>query len=490
VIPLELFETIRLWRELGVPRREIARRTQLDRKTVNRAIKKIEAGATAPFRSSPGSKLAPFLERITEAVVAGRTAQSIYEELSRDPSFPGSCYDLVKRTARAIRENGAKEPRVFERLAHPPGAEAQFDFGELVRVPHLGKEVRTWAFVMIWPHSRWRYEVAVLDQTVPTLLGCIQSAIIASGCIPERLSEDNLLSAVLHRQMGIRPYQRDFANFCAHYGMMPNAVRPRTPTDKGAVENSVGVLKKSLRGRKFGSFNELYEAVGQHMALYNDREHSVTGRRPNDLLPLERRGPLPDPYPLALWAECRVRNDIHVCVLKNFYSVPYTLAGKKVVVSIDDSWILIYHDLELVARHERCFERGQTFTNREHYPSHKRLSSQEIHAQRVARIRGIGPAAGEFLAGLFRTREYVHSDLYRMLLRLIERHDALSMEQAFQRAVHFGNYDIGSLQEIVERRLFELPLDEFELPPTTMPRELEIARPLDVYTKLYGGVQC
>jgi transposase len=85
VISLELFETIRLWRELGVPRREIARRTQLDRKTVTRAIKKIEAGATAPFRSSPGSKLAPFLERITEAVLAGRTAQSIYEELSVDP---------------------------------------------------------------------------------------------------------------------------------------------------------------------------------------------------------------------------------------------------------------------------------------------------------------------------------------------------------------------------------------------------------------------
>jgi hypothetical protein len=42
---------------------------QLDRKTVNRAIKKIEAGATAPFRSSPGSKLAPFLERIAEAAI-------------------------------------------------------------------------------------------------------------------------------------------------------------------------------------------------------------------------------------------------------------------------------------------------------------------------------------------------------------------------------------------------------------------------------------
>ncbi len=343
---------------------------------------------------------------------------------------------------------------------------------------------------MIWPHSRWRFETVVFDQSVPTLLGCIQSALIASCCIPERLSEDNLLSAVLRRQMGIRPYQRDFATFCAHYGMMPNAVRPRTPTDKGAVENSIGTLKKSLRGRKFGSFEELHAAVAQHMRLYNDREHSVTGRRPNDLLPLERRGPLPDPYPLALWGEPRVRRDIHVCVLKNFYSVPYHLVGKKVVVRIDDSSVLFFHDLELVARHERCFDRGQTITNREHYPPHKRLSTQEIHAQRVTRIRDIGPAAGEFLAGLFRTREYVHSDLYRMLMRLIERYDSPSMELAFRRAVHFGNFEIASLQEIIERRLFELPLDEFDLPTTTPPREIEIARPLDVYTQLYGGFRC
>ena len=73
----------------------------------------------------------------------------------------------MKRAVRAIRANIGSEPRVFERLAHPPGAEAQFDFGELVRVPQFGKEVRTWAFVMIWLQSRWRYEVVVLVQTVP-----------------------------------------------------------------------------------------------------------------------------------------------------------------------------------------------------------------------------------------------------------------------------------------------------------------------------------
>jgi len=486
VIPLELFETIRLWRDRGIPRREIARRLQVDRKTVQRALAKIDAGATAPKRSAPASKIAPYRERIAEAVAAGRTAWSIYQELSAEPSFVGCCYDLVKREARAARVH---EPRVFERLEHPPRAEAQFDFGELVRVPHGGKMVRTWAFVMIWPHSSWRYETVVLDQTVPTLLGCIQAALIASECIPERLSEDNLLSAVLRKTLGVRPYQRDFAAFCAHYGMAPNAVRPRTPTDKGRVENAVGVLKKSLRGRAFGSFEELLAAVAHHMQLVNDRPHSLTGKRPNELLPCERRHALPEPYPLAQWGEFRVRRDCHVGVHKNFYSVPYRLAGKSVVVRVDADSVLVYDDLDLVARHRRSFGRGENVTDRSHYPSHKRLSTQQIHADRVERIRSIGPAAGEFLAGLFRTRDFVQADLYRALVQLIERHDALSVERAFQRAVHFGNFEIAALKEIIERRLFELPLDEFDLRPST-PCEIEIARPLDVYTHLYGGLRC
>jgi hypothetical protein len=69
-----LFQTIQEWRAAGVEKLEIARRLQLDNKTVRRHIRKIDAGAVAPARSSPGSKLDQDAERIVELAATGRTA--------------------------------------------------------------------------------------------------------------------------------------------------------------------------------------------------------------------------------------------------------------------------------------------------------------------------------------------------------------------------------------------------------------------------------
>lgn len=168
---MALFETIRQWHSGGLSRREIARRLHIDVKTVRRHLQKIEAGATKPTRTPPGSKLDRYHDRLEELVAQGRSAWRIYTELREDPAFDAS-YELVKKRIARMR---VKEPRVFERLEHPPGAEVQADFGELVRVRHQDCEVRTWAYVATWPHSRWRYAEVVLTQQVPTFLNCVQN---------------------------------------------------------------------------------------------------------------------------------------------------------------------------------------------------------------------------------------------------------------------------------------------------------------------------
>jgi transposase len=63
VISVTLFDSFRHWHDQGMSRREIARRLNVDVKTVRRQLHKIAAGAT-PQRSSPGSTLDPYRERI------------------------------------------------------------------------------------------------------------------------------------------------------------------------------------------------------------------------------------------------------------------------------------------------------------------------------------------------------------------------------------------------------------------------------------------
>jgi hypothetical protein len=94
--------------------------------------------------------------------------------------------------------------------------------------------------------------------------------------------------------------------------------------------------------------------------------------------------------------------------------------NKRVVVRIDETTVMVYDDFAVVARHERRIGRGETVTDRGHYPEYKRKGSQEIHYERIERIRAVGAGAAVFYAGLLVSRDNVHSDSYRALLKLIE----------------------------------------------------------------------
>jgi hypothetical protein len=84
----------------------------------------------------------------------------------------------------------------------------------------------------------------------------------------------------------------------------------------------------------------------------------------------------------------------------------------------------------------------------------------------------------------------VHSDAHRALVRLIEQTDASELDRACARAAHFGNYTIDALRVILERRLFELPLDDLSLTPPTPSPKIAIVRPLAAYAELLGGSRC
>ncbi len=486
MISVALFQTISEWHRGGVEKREIARRLKVDVKTVRRMIRKIDAGALVPARSSPGSKLDPYAERIIELAASGLTAWNVHLALHEDPACTAS-YELVKKRVALLRR---RDPRVYERLEHRPGAEMQADFGELVRVQHQGHLVRTWAYVAVWPYSRYRYAEVVLEQSVPTFLSAMQNGIFAAGVIAERLSVDNLAAAVLRAHFHERGYQHEFSALCKHFGTLPNAVRPRTPTDKGAVENGVGVLKRALRGRTFSSLEALQRAVKTIIDELNERPSALDHRRPNDLIVHELRGELPERFPIGAWSEHRVRTDCHVQVRANFYSVPYTLVGKVVVVRVDATTLTVYDDFSVVARHERRIGRGETVTDRSHYPEHKRKASQEIHRERVERIRTVGAGAAAFYAGLLTSRDHVHSDSYRAFLKLIDSAPPADLDRACARAAHFGNFSMDALRRIVQHRLFDRPLDDLTIVAPDASDTLVAVRRLEAYSELLGGWPC
>lgn len=338
--------------------------------------------------------------------------------------------------------------------------------------------------------NRYSYYELVLDQTVPTFLGAIRRGFEDFGGAPARIKPDNLKSAVLISGLGERYYQEDFFRLCQHYGTLPDAARPMTPTDKGRTERDIGYVKGScFEGRGLVTIEEArawLERWRREVALV--RVHGTTRRRPADLFDEERGAlrPLPsDAYEVTSFSRHKVRKDCHVHVLSNYYSVPHTFVGTTVTVRTSEDRIDVYAAGERVATHARHLGRGSSRTDTWHYPPTKRLATHEIHRRRVEEVRACGPRTIEYL-GRLREGPWVFGDQVARLARLVAAFGSQALERACARALHFGALDGASrVESILARGLQDLPLEP--IPANTNVQRRDFGRSLVEYDALLVG---
>jgi len=138
----------------GWSHRRIARELDLNRETVGRYLR---LARSKPAISTPGSEddsdpkpaistagcgrqscCLPWQPQIESAVSVGLSAQRIYQDLVGDHGFAGS-YQAVKRFVRQLRQT---QPIPFVRMEVEPGAEAQVDFGQGVRLLRFCRHAR------------------------------------------------------------------------------------------------------------------------------------------------------------------------------------------------------------------------------------------------------------------------------------------------------------------------------------------------------------
>lgn len=453
------FLSVRALHEEGVPNKEMARRLGIDVRTVRAYLRKIEGGMTEPVRARVPRKLDRFAEVIEAKVRQGLSAVQIYQDLCREEEFDAS-YPTVQRRVRELR---GSTPEVYCRMRYAPGEEAQIDFGELGRLVERGKLRKVYLFAMTLCWSRYAYYDLVTDQRVETFLRMIRNAFEFFGGAPQRIKPDNLRSAVIIDRLGQRYYQEEFFRLAQHYGTVPDVARPRTPTDKGRTERDIGYAKGNWwRGRQFGGFEEAREDLFRWRdEVANVRVHGTTRRRPWDLFAEERDRLLTLPeerYELGDWGLYKVRKDCHIHVRRNYYSVPHSLVGTKVLVRLTDDELTVFAQGSEVARHPRATGEGEDVTDLAHYPATKRMSSHEVHRRRLAVVREAGGHSARLLHEL-RRGPWVFGEQLVRLHRLVEQHGAEAFDRACERALYFGATDgARRIERILEAGLDKLPL--------------------------------
>jgi len=135
----------------GWSARKIARELGVHRETVGHYLLPATTDskpAIVPAGSKAGriSQCAPLEEAIKQELLAGLSAQRIYQDLVCGHGFTGA-YDAVKRFVRRLA-NKTEPP--FRRMECAPGHEMQVDFGQAAWVVQDGHRRRN-AFIPVRP---------------------------------------------------------------------------------------------------------------------------------------------------------------------------------------------------------------------------------------------------------------------------------------------------------------------------------------------------
>jgi len=388
------------------------------------------------------------------------SAQQIFQRLSEGGDYHGG-YTIVKDYVRKVRP---RPPKAYLSLSFAPGESAQVDWGHCGTVAVGNTKRNLSVFVMVLSYSRQMYIEFTLSQKQEHFLGCHQNAFEYFGGVPQSIMVDNLKSAVLEHKRGQTPrWNPCYAAFASDYGFDIAACNPRSPQEKGRVENAVGYVKKNfLAGRDFKDFAHIGPAARRWLdQTANRRVHRATGKTPHALWEQEKAQLLPLPLntpSAARGLRQRATGTFRLSIDTNRYSVPAEYAGHYLDVHLYAEKILIHHEGQLIAQHRRDYSRHEDHEN----PDHPRaLLAQRKSARKHKELQSflqLGEHAEAFYQGLQQRRLNAHVHVRKILaLQGVYRRDQIAeaISDAHQMSAHSSDYIINILEQ--RTRILEEP---------------------------------
>ena len=368
--------SIKLLKKRGNTDSEIARALGRDRKTIVRALE--EPAEKEQKRPKRGSLVDPYQDKILQWMQKGIPVAVMLERVRKDQQNPykGGNSIFYQRVQCIRQEKKMAKQKAIWRFEGLPGEYLQVDWGEKRQFPftQIPRTTR-YCFVGRMKYSRWIYVEFHDNMRYETLIRCILGCFEKLGGVPWVLVFDNMKTVVriiAERSEDGKPvWNRRFRQFASEIGFHPEVCDAGAANQKGTVENGVKFVKGNfLPGRTFRDDADLSMQSAEWVLERNNGKCQAHGHTPNQLLPEEREvlaslTETSESY--GLLRLLRVSPESVVRFETNCYSVPEHLIGQVVTVRVASNELRIYHDHQLVARHERSFQRKQWLRNLDHY---------------------------------------------------------------------------------------------------------------------------
>ena len=462
----------------GWSARKIARELGVHRETVGRYLRPLEPvskPAIVPAGSKAGrtSQCAPLAEVIEQSLLAGLSAQRIYQDLVAGHQFTGA-YDAVKRFVRRLEQ---KVEPPFRRMECAPGQELQVDFGQGAWVVENGKRRRVHLFRGVLGHSRKGYSEAVWRQTGESFIRCLENAFRHFGGVTATVVIDNLKAGVIQANWFDPEINPKLEEFARYYGTVILPTKPAMPRHKGKVEAGVKYAQNNaVKGRSFESLaaqNLFLTEWEQNVA--DTRIHGTTRRQVGRLfLEVEKPALLALPamvFPVFEEAPRTVHRDGHVEFKRAYYSVPPEYVGRQVWVRHEARLLRIYNQRrEPIALHAAA-EPGKFTTDPAHLHSRKRHLIERGEDYLLDRCRLLGPLTGTWAEAMHQARGPQGLRVMLGLLQLAEKHAVTELEKASGTATHHGAWRLRDLKRLLDQPVNVVQLDFLETHPLIRPLE-------------------
>lgn len=364
-------EMHRLHREEGVPLAEIARRLELDRKTVRRCLSQ---AAWQPYQRPvrTDTLLAEHAEHLRRrAPQVHYSAQVLFQEL-RLKGYRGS-YETVKRFVQPLRRAELLAERATVRFETPPGQQSQIDWGTSRSRFRHEPVVLHW-FVLTLGYSRRSFFDVALNEQLPQFLDAHERAFEHFGGRTREHLYDRPRTVCSPAGDGTVIWNPTFKSFADYWGFEARLCRPYRAQTKGKVESGVKYVKHNfLAGRELIDLLDTREQLAEWNATIADlRLHGTTHERPLDRFAAEAGQLVPTVRQPSYRLETRynriVADDYLVSLDTNRYSVPFCLIGQTVELERRGGEVRISHDGRPVVTHAELTGRHQLRVLPEHGP--------------------------------------------------------------------------------------------------------------------------
>jgi transposase len=463
----------------------IAKQLDVHHSVVERVLAQAGVRPAGAVRGSVVDAYLPFIKETLEKYPT-LTASRLYEMVRQRGYARGA--DHFRHIVAGLRPRPPAE--AYLRVRTLPGEQAQVDWGHFGKVA-IGRAMRPlMAFVMVLSFSRMTFLRFYLDAQMPNFLRGHVDAFAHFAGVPRVVLYDNLKSAVLERDGSAIRFNPRLLELKKHYRFDPRPVAPARGNEKGRVERKIRDIRQSFfAARTWTDIDDLNTqalqwctTVAAERPCPEDRS-----RRVRDVFEDEKTRllPLPTvPFDTTERVEVSIQKTPYARFDKNDYSIPHDRTRRMLVVFADPKTVRIAEGTEVIAQHDRSFDKGAQIEIPEHIDG---LRAQKRNAKARSMLDQLHRAAPSVasLLELAAERGAILSRMTTGLRRLLDSYGAQALERAVRQALEQQTPHLGAVQQILEVQRKDRgappPLQNHLLPSDARIQDIDI-RPHELET--------